>query len=62
MHKDCFDTLVQFRIEKVTGQSRSYSVFLKIFRTRRRITKTLKTTVNRMFCPNLFSLPSFEAN
>ena len=26
MHKECFDTLVQFRIEKVTGQSRSYSV------------------------------------
>ena len=62
MHKECFDALVQFCIEKVTGQSRSCSVFLKIFRNHQRITKGLKTTINRTFCPNLFSFPSFEAN
>ena len=62
MHTDCYDALVQFLIEKVTGQSRSYSLFLKIFRNHQRIRKELKTTVNRSFCPNLFSFPSFEAN
>ena len=62
IYKECFDALVQFRIEKVTGQSRSYSVFLKIFRNHQRITKGLKATVNRSFCPNLFLFPSFEAN
>ena len=41
MHKECFDALVRFRIEKVTSQSRSYSVFLKIFRTQQRITKRI---------------------
>ena len=49
IHKECFDALVQFRIEKVTGRSRSYNVFLKIFRNHQRTTKGLKTTVNRIF-------------
>ena len=62
MHKECFDALVQSRIENVSGQFRSYSVFLNIFRNHQRITKRLKTTVNRSFCPNLFSFSSFEAN
>ena len=54
MHKECFDALVQFRIEKVTRQSKSYGVFLKIFGTHQRITKGLKTTVNSNFllCSN----------
>ena len=62
IHKECFRTLVQFCIEKVIGQSRSYSVFLKIFRTQQRITKGFKTIVNSIFCLNLFSFPSFEVN
>ena len=62
MYKEYFDAPAQFRLEKVIGQSRSYSVFLKNLRNNQRITKELKTTVNRGFCPNLFSFPSFEAN
>ena len=62
MREECFDTLVQFRIEKVTGQFRSYSVFLKICKNHQRITKGLKATVNRIFCPNLFFFSRFEGN
>ena len=58
MHKECFDAFGQFHTERVTGQSRLNSVFLKIFRTQKRITKGFKTTFNKTFCL-MFFLPLF---